>query len=217
MPKEDSKAEDKEDPEATPLRKIGSHAWCQYKGDNSWRDCEIISVSTKQDGSTKYYVHYIEFNRRMDAWVDPEALKDEHPEDSSQKLLSGHLQPFSIYEKVKSNKTGVVEFVEEEYGDETKIDLNSILEHEEVTKIKNVNSVELGRYIIDTWYFSPIPKEFYPEGNIEMVHICEFCLNIHKHHNELARHYKRCKWRHPPGKPFSWLKLVSLFHLFCRG
>lgn len=185
---------------ATQARKIGSHAWCLYRGDNSWRDCEIIHLSQKITGMIeKYYVHFIEFNRRMDKWVGVEALKDIHPTDPSRSLTSGHLQPFSIYDKIKHRGSNVVEFVEEDYGDETKIDLNSIMEHEEVTKIKNVNSIELGRYLIDTWYFSPVPKEFYPKGNIETLHLCAFCLNLYGHPNELARHYKKCKWRSPPG------------------
>jgi len=31
--------------------------------------------------------------------------------------------------------------------------------HEEVTKVKNVNTLELGKFRMDTWYFSPLPKE----------------------------------------------------------
>ena len=50
----------------------------------------------------------------------------------------------------------VVEFVEEEYGEDNGMDEASIREHEEVTKVKNVNTLELGRHLIDTWYFSPV-------------------------------------------------------------
>jgi histone acetyltransferase MYST1 len=91
----------------------------------------------------------------------------------------------------------VVEFVEEEYGGG--MDEASIREHEEVTKIKNVNEIVLGRHVIPTWYFSPIPKELYPDGSLDRLHISEFTLNMYQHARELERHYKTCTIRHPPG------------------
>lgn len=45
----------------------------------------------------------------------------------------------------------------------------SIREHEEVTKVKNIQSIQIGRYIVDAWYFSPFPKEMYPTGHTECV------------------------------------------------
>ena len=45
----------------------------------------------------------------------------------------------------------------------------SIREHEEVTKVKNIQSIQIGRYIVDTWYFSPFPKEMYPTGHTDCV------------------------------------------------
>ena len=35
-----------------------------------------------------------------------------------------------------------------------------IREHEEFTKVKNIERIELGRYDMETWYFSPFPEEF---------------------------------------------------------
>ena len=45
----------------------------------------------------------------------------------------------------------------------------SIREHEEVTKVKNIQSIQIGRYIVDAWYFSPFPKEMYPTGHTDCV------------------------------------------------
>eukprot|EP00924_Labyrinthula_sp_SR-Ha-C_P009174 snap_masked-scaffold_2-processed-gene-15.7-mRNA-1 protein AED:0.03 eAED:0.04 QI:0/0/0/1/1/1/4/0/439 len=179
---------------------VGNHAWCHYSGDKSWRDVEILAISKRESGD-KYYIHYIDFNRRMDKWVSLNELKKVHPENPKAKLKTGHLQPFSIFKNTEK-KNGVVEFVEEEYGEETKIDLTSIVEHEEVifvTKIKNVNRVELGRYIMECWYFSPIPKEYYTEGSLDTLYMCEFCLQFFKFHTELTRHYHICRQRYPPG------------------
>ena len=58
-------------------------------------------------------------------------------------------------------------------------------EHEEITKVKNINVVELGRYEIDTWYFSPYPEEF---AKRDKLFLCEFCLKYMMKKKTLARH-----------------------------
>lgn len=39
-------------------------------------------------------------------------------------------------------------------------DPNQLREHEEFTKVKNIGFIELGRFEMETWYFSPFPAEF---------------------------------------------------------
>jgi histone acetyltransferase MYST1 len=34
-------------------------------------------------------------------------------------------------------------------------------EHEERTKVKNIDTVQIGKYQLDTWYYSPYPDEVY--------------------------------------------------------
>ena len=33
-------------------------------------------------------------------------------------------------------------------------------EHEEITKVKNLETIEIGRFQVDTWYYSPYPEEY---------------------------------------------------------
>ena len=33
-------------------------------------------------------------------------------------------------------------------------------EHEQITRVKNIEQIHMGRYEIDTWYFSPFPDEY---------------------------------------------------------
>uniref|UniRef100_A0A6S8D5C7 histone acetyltransferase n=1 Tax=Aplanochytrium stocchinoi TaxID=215587 RepID=A0A6S8D5C7_9STRA len=184
------------------LYKPGVHVWCKYTGDNSYRDSQIIEVNTLKNGQTNYYVHFVEFNRRMDTWVKSTDILDSstNPHDPEAKLTSGHGDAVAMLkQKRERRKEGVVEFVEEEYGEHNAMDEASIREHEEVTKVKNVNTLELGRHLIDTWYFSPIPKELYPEGGVPILYMCEFSLDFFRTKRELTRHYKNCKVRHPPG------------------
>ena len=46
-------------------------------------------------------------------------------------------------------------------------------EHEALTKVKYIDRVQIGKYEIDTWYFSPYPEEY---GKQPKLWICEYCL-----------------------------------------
>ncbi len=50
-------------------------------------------------------------------------------------------------------------------------------EREELTKVKYIEKIQLGKYEIDTWYFSPYPEEY---GKATKLYICEFCLKYMK-------------------------------------
>jgi histone acetyltransferase MYST1 len=32
-------------------------------------------------------------------------------------------------------------------------------EHEERTKVKNIDTIQIGKYQVDTWYYSPYPDD----------------------------------------------------------
>lgn len=59
-------------------------------------------------------------------------------------------------------------------------------DHEEATKIKNIQAIELGQYEIDCWYFSPYPDEY--SKDIAKLYICERCLKYMKFPNTYAKH-----------------------------
>ena len=46
-------------------------------------------------------------------------------------------------------------------------------EHEAITKVKYIDKIQMGKYEIDTWYFSPYPEEY---GKVPKLWICEYCL-----------------------------------------
>ena len=64
-------------------------------------------------------------------------------------------------------------------------------EHEEITKVKNIQCIELGRYEVDTWYYSPYPDEYCKE---ERLYICEFCLKYLKKKKTLEAHKVWRRW-----------------------
>ena len=57
-----------------------------------------------------------------------------------------------------------------------------------MTKVKNIDVIEFGRYEIDTWYFSPYPEEY---SNCSKLYVCEFCLKYMKSPITYARHKVR--------------------------
>jgi GNAT superfamily N-acetyltransferase len=112
-----------------------------------------------------------------------------------------------------------VEFDEHEGMDEA-----SLREHEEVTKIKNIGFLELGQYQMETWYYSPLPKELIhgnketmpmatttgssqawnnaaTTGFLPVLYVCEFTLRMFARKRELQRFQRtiRPQDRHPPG------------------
>jgi histone acetyltransferase MYST1 len=48
-------------------------------------------------------------------------------------------------------------------------------EHQEKTKVKNIQAVELGRHEMDTWYYSPYPE---PHASCQKLYLCEYTLKV---------------------------------------
>ena len=53
---------------------------------------------------------------------------------------------------------------------------------------------------MECWYFSPYPKEFYPDGPVDLLYVCEFTFRFFRHKEELVRFQSKPGLpRHPPG------------------
>lgn len=130
--------------------------------------------------SYEYYLHFVDFDRRMDRWIPSEHIRTtkDYIEDDRKK---------------KDDKEGDHDGSSDEHEG---LDHNSRLQHEEATRLKTIFKVKFGRYYAETWYYSPYPDEFH---DIECIYYCEFCLNFYVSENELKRHLKTCKLVHPPG------------------
>jgi histone acetyltransferase MYST1 len=70
-------------------------------------------------------------------------------------------------------------------------------EHEETTKIKNIESLVLGPYVMDAWYYSPFPKNY---SNLKTLYVCEYCLTYMRKVSSYKHHRAHCTTRQPPGK-----------------
>ncbi|KAK3868156.1 hypothetical protein Pcinc_026432, partial [Petrolisthes cinctipes] len=79
-----------------------------------------------------------------------------------------------------------------------------------ITRIKNMKMIELGKFRIKPWYFSPYPQEI---TNLDCIYICEFCLKYRKSRKCLERHLQKCPFKHPPGNEIYRKGSISFFEL----
>ena len=107
------------------------------------------------------------------------------------------------------------------HEDHDGFDANQLKEHEEFTKVKNVDKIELGRYEMNTWYFSPLPMEFH---GLKKLYFCEYDLAFFKTRDQLLRHLRKVELKHPPGDEIYRNGNVSMFEvdgkkerLFCQN
>jgi len=83
-------------------------------------------------------------------------------------------------------------------------------EHEEITKVKNIEKIEMGQWEVDTWYFSPYPDEYCRR---KVLYICEFCLKYMRKVDTYAQHRQKCEMRHPPGSEIYREGNLSVFEV----
>ena len=83
-------------------------------------------------------------------------------------------------------------------------------EHEALTKVKYIDKIQIGKYEIDTWYFSPYPEEY---GKQPKLWICEYCLKYMRLEKTYVKHVSECMWRQPPGKEIYRKQKLSVFEV----
>lgn len=220
-----------------------------------------MSASIQSDivlDDTKYYIHYHDFNRRMDEWIDnsriavfPSKALEYHQQLKVSQTPADQVNSQSIQESttdtlellssntlhkrirfssenieygVTSNDDSSVNNTEAtnelttvaelEHDEHEGLDEASVLEHEEVTKVKNFLFVQLGRHIMECWYFSPLPKEFHVNPPVECIYFCEYSFRFFKTKNELARYQAHPSLaKHPPGNEIYRDASLSMFEI----
>jgi histone acetyltransferase MYST1 len=239
------------EPEFVEPYREGLFILCRWEVDGTTRNAEVIEAILDAGAAEtdlerwSYYVHYTDFNRRMDEWVRRERVLgkgvkvDAHAHDKKEEgdgerdeltmagagggsgSLSATLHKHNKSSSASTSSSSAEdpdkkksEFTEAEEEEHEGMDDASLREHEEVTKVKNVKHIELGRHLMETWYFSPFPKEFWQDGPIDTLYCCEFSLNFFKHKAELERFQKKkhCP-RHPPANEIYRAGGVSMFEV----
>ncbi|KCV70289.1 hypothetical protein H696_02619 [Fonticula alba] len=83
-------------------------------------------------------------------------------------------------------------------------------EHEEVTKVRNIDAVVLGKHEMDAWYFSPYPDEF---AGARRLFICPYCLKYMRSPVTYERHKIKCPYTRPLGTEIYRHDGISFFEI----
>ncbi|XP_066893673.1 histone acetyltransferase KAT5 isoform X7 [Kogia breviceps] len=230
--------------------------------EDEWPLAEILSVKD-MSGRKLFYVHYIDFNKRLDEWVTHERLdlkKIQFPKKEAKTPTKNGLPgsrpgsperevkrkvevvspatpvpsetaPASVFpqngsarravaaqpgRKRKSNCLGTDEDSQDSSDGIPSAprmtgSLVSDRSHDDiVTRMKNIECIELGRHRLKPWYFSPYPQEL---TTLPVLYLCEFCLKYGRSLKCLQRHLTKCDLRHPPGNEIYRKGTISFFEI----
>lgn len=272
---------------------------------DDWPKAEVISIRNKEDGKRDFYVHFVDYNKRLDEWVTEERLdtrrieqpthRDEKsgggaggggrdgtgttgintprkvtlqnsvsvssvpsrpssPMDDEHVVTGSTLQAALQKRQARKRRPGQSASIDGHDNTGTATpggNLSAALladippspaspsgalnagtvpatptnpttprmtgslavpgQHDDVvTRMKNIELIELGRHRIKPWYFSPYPQELV---NLPCIFICEFCLKYVKSQKALQRHLTKCTLKHPPGNEIYRKGNISFFEI----
>lgn len=80
----------------------------------------------------------------------------------------------------------------------------------EISRVRNLCKIQMGKFELEPWYFSPYPVEYTEE---DVVFICEFCLSYYGSARRFERHRTKCSLLHPPGNEIYRDANVSFFEI----
>ncbi|CAK8698500.1 unnamed protein product [Clavelina lepadiformis] len=206
------------------------------EGQDEWHLAEILSVKDIGEGSMLYYVHYVDFNKRLDEWVSEERLDsskmqlpkketkssshrrtESRPASPEHEIVLNGITP-SDCQPVKKSSCKVTrkrkaEEDSQESSDGAPRQTGSMTVHvpeDKISRIKNINCIEVGKYRLKPWYFSPYPIEL---TKYDVVYLCEFCLKYVKSVTCLQRHLSKCQLKFPPGNEIYRKNNISFFEI----
>uniref|UniRef100_A0A3Q0RRV5 Histone acetyltransferase KAT5 n=1 Tax=Amphilophus citrinellus TaxID=61819 RepID=A0A3Q0RRV5_AMPCI len=223
--------------------------------EDEWPLAEILSVK-EVSGRKLYYVHYIDFNKRLDEWVTTDrldmkklqfpkkeaktptknGLPGSRPSSPEREVVrTTHVSPAPPVPSLPSSNGTARRLIPTQPGRKRKANcggtdedsqdssdgiptaprmtgsLVSDRSHDDiVTRMKNIECIELGRHRLKPWYFSPYPQEL---TSLPILYLCEFCLKYLKSLKCLQRHLTKCNLRHPPGNEIYRKGTISFFEI----
>ena len=161
----------------------------------------------------EYYVHYLKFNRRMDEWVNAGAMDLSTVDTTDVKGANGGggaggaAGAAGAAARKRAAGAGGDDHADEDHAE---FDAHALREHEEFTKVKNVERIELGRYEMETWYFSPLPPE---AAAAKKLYFAEFDLAFFTRRDQMLDHLRKTRLQHPPGDEIYRKGAVSMFEV----
>ncbi|KAM7348578.1 males absent on the first [Cochliomyia hominivorax] len=201
------------------------------------RECE--QTSNTQQQQQEYYVHYVGLNRRLDEWVSRDRITDctetegggttaaggSDVADSvgaktikqlSKEQIASLENPSAVENsdrkltRNQKRRHDEINHVQKTYAEMDPTTAALEKEHEAITKVKYIDKLRIGRFEIDTWYFSPYPDEY---GKVGTLYVCEYCLKYMRFQKTYRYHASECTQRQPPGNEIYRKGTISIFEI----
>lgn len=167
----------------------GTYLCTRFSGEDSVvHPATVVQIRRSLAGEDEFYVHFVELDRRLDTWVPQDRLGERVilPVPRSDRKRRDHR------DSTAGTSHNVVE--EDSHRKRTRSD-----QFHEVTKVRNINRVQLGKHEIECWYYSPYPGDF---GKCDKLYICETTFKYfatRKGYEEYLDAHAGVK-REPPGE-----------------
>ncbi|XP_035218765.1 histone acetyltransferase KAT8-like [Stegodyphus dumicola] len=202
-----------EDCEMTDIQSIGPNNWniCERqprlkigglytvrRSDDTWQSAEVLQTRyNDKNGHREYFIHYEGCNRRLDEWVPLDRFDFTSSRDNFNNQMASRIdQTNRKITRNQKRKHDEINHVQKSYAEMDPTTAALEKEHETITKIKYVDKIQLGKFEIDTWYYSPYPDEY---GKQSKLWLCEFCLKYMRLEKTYRYHQAECTYRQPPG------------------
>ena len=177
-------------------------AQCWVKKGDEERLAEILSIKSRRP-PPKFYVHYVNYNKRLDEWVLPDRINLEKdvllpvPKPAEESKTKQKNKKQTQLEKTIQSTTAPTKENTPEVSDMMDLDdlnvqginTDDVSREDEIKKlrtsgsmtqnphvvsqVRNLNKVVMGKYEIEPWYFSPYPIELTDQ---DQIYIDDFTL-----------------------------------------
>nr|XP_002131304.1 histone acetyltransferase KAT8 [Ciona intestinalis] len=194
---------------------IGGQYYCQ-RSDSTEHIAEVIQkrVNPLRGDLHEYYVHYRGYNRRLDEWVEAGRfdLTKVVQENNATVVKPGDPNENADNRMTRNQKRkhDEINHVQKSYAEMDPTTAALEKEHEAITKIKYIDRIQLGKYEIDAWYFSPYPDEY---GKQPKLNVCEYCFKYMRFESTYRKHLSDCTWRQPPGREIYRKSTISVYEI----
>lgn len=138
-------------------------------------------------------------------------ITSEVPEGSTPKPEDEELDLVDVQDAAAAAKAAAPEpFSREDEIEKLRTGGSMTQNQTEISRVRNLDTIQMGKFEVEPWYFSPYPIDFVDS---EMVYICEFCLSYYGEQYSFERHRAKCTLLHPPGNEIYRDDNVSFFEI----
>ncbi|TBU12191.1 histone acetyltransferase [Hamiltosporidium tvaerminnensis] len=210
------------------------------KNGEIYQKAEILGIRKTRTGK-EYYVHYTDFNKRLDEWVDESCLKIDNIEEIeipkkkkksvierkvitkrksivTNKSLIQEITPNKVYEDERTTVALKKTPFRKEMSPNLKdLEINEeILDKNQSLATDESNKVKNVRKIrIGNYTVDAWYFSPYPEkiATSEIIYICQYCLFYFATQKQYEIHTKKCDLKHPPGNEIYRNQDISFFEI----